>query len=86
MEVFPPNNSNTPLIWIIISKLNAQQTLINTSNIQVDLIINPSNIVVDDIKDIALEPSVGPHTIINTSAPQVMHLNPSSPTLVRFKK
>jgi hypothetical protein len=36
-----------------------------------DPFINPLNIVVDDIGDITLEPSVGQCMIINTSASQV---------------
>jgi hypothetical protein len=51
-----------------------------------DPLVNPPNIVVDDIRDITLEPSVGSHTIINTSAPQVMDLSPSSPKATRPKK
>jgi hypothetical protein len=50
-----PNNLNTPLILIIISKPNAQHTLINTLNIQVNPFFNPTNIVVDDIMDITLD-------------------------------
>jgi hypothetical protein len=34
-----------------------------------DPLVTPPNIVVDDIGDITLEPSVGSHTITNTSAP-----------------
>jgi len=36
-----------------------------------DPLVNLANIVVDDIGDITLEPSVGPHIVINISAPQV---------------
>jgi len=82
-EVFPPNSSNTPLIWNIILKLNAQQTIINTLDIQVDPFINHANIIVDDIMDITLKPNVCPHTIINASAPQVAHQSPSSPKATR---
>jgi hypothetical protein len=41
-------NMNMPLVQIIIPEPNAQQTLINTLDIQVDPFINPPNIVVDD--------------------------------------
>jgi hypothetical protein len=50
-----------------------------------DPFINPSNIVVDDIGDITLEPSVGLCTIINTSAPQVVDPSPSNPKVARLK-
>jgi hypothetical protein len=36
-----------------------------------DLLINPPNIIVDDIGDITLEPGVGPDTITNKSAPKL---------------
>ncbi len=51
-----------------------------------DSFVNPPNIVVDDIGDITLEPSVGPHMITNTSAPQVAHPSPSSLKAVRLEK
>ncbi len=51
-----------------------------------DPFINPSNIVVDDIGDITLEPSVGLCTIINTSAPQVVDPSPSSFKVIKPKK
>jgi hypothetical protein len=51
-----------------------------------DPLINPPNIVVDDIGDITLELGVGPHTSTNTSAPQVVDLSPSSPKVARLKK
>jgi hypothetical protein len=76
IEVFPPSSSNTPLIRIIIPELEAQHTLINTSNIQVDPLVNSPNIVVDDIGDITMELGVGPHKVTNTSAPKVVHLSP----------
>jgi hypothetical protein len=44
-----------------------------------DPLINPPNIVVDDIRDITLEPRVGLHMITKTSAPQVADPSPSSP-------
>jgi hypothetical protein len=50
-----------------------------------DPLINLSNIVVDDIRDITLESCVGPHTITNTSAPQV-DPNPSSHKATRPEK
>jgi hypothetical protein len=68
MEVFPPNSSNTPLIWNIILESNTQKTLINTLDIQVDPFINPANIIIDDIMDITLKPNVCPHAIIDASA------------------
>jgi len=69
-EVISPINSNTPLTQIIISKPNAQQTLINTSNIQIRPFINPPNIVVDDIGYITLELGVDLHIMVtNTSSP-----------------
>jgi hypothetical protein len=86
MEMEPPISANTPLAQIIIPKPNTQETLNNASNIQMDPFVNPPNIVVDDIGDITLEPSVGLHTIINTSAPQVADPSPSSPKAVRPKK
>ncbi len=85
MEMFPLNSSNTLLIQIMIPKPNTQQTLIITSNIQGDPLINPPKIVVDDIRDITLKQCVGPHMVINTSINQVMHPNPSSPTLIRLE-
>jgi hypothetical protein len=51
-----------------------------------DLLVNPPNIVVDDIGDITLELGVGLHMVTNTSAPQVVDPNPSSPKATRFKK
>jgi hypothetical protein len=39
--VDPPINTNTPLIKIIISKPNAQQSLINILDIQMDPLVNP---------------------------------------------
>jgi hypothetical protein len=86
MEVDPSINTNTPLVRIIIPELDAQQILNNTSNIQMDPLVKPPNIVVDDIGDITLEPSVGPHTIINTSAPQVVDSSPLSLKDARSKK
>jgi hypothetical protein len=73
---------NTPLTQIIILELDAQQTLNNI----LDLLINLPNIVVDDIGDITLEPSMGLHTITNTSAPQVVDLNPLSLKTIRPEK
>jgi hypothetical protein len=52
----------------------------------VDPFINPPNIVVDDIGDITMEPGMGPHKVINTSAPKVVHLSPSSPRVARHSK
>jgi hypothetical protein len=52
----------------------------------VDPLVNPPNIVVDDIQDITLEPGVGPHKVTNTSAPKVVHINPSSPKVARPSK
>jgi hypothetical protein len=45
MEMDPSISANTPLIRIIISKLNAQQTLINILDIKMDPLVNPPNIV-----------------------------------------
>jgi hypothetical protein len=67
-------------------ELDAQQTLNNILDIQMDPFINLPNIVVDDIGDITLEPSVGLHMITNTNAPQVMDLSPSSPKAIRPEK
>ncbi len=50
-----------------------------------DPLVIPPNIVVDDIGDITLEPSVGSHMIISTSAPQVADPSPSSPKAVRVE-
>ncbi len=86
MEVDPPINMNTPLTRIINPNPNAQQTLNNTLDIQMDPLANPPNIVVDHIGDITLEPSVGSHTIINTNAPQVVDLSPLNPKVARSKK
>jgi len=58
----------------------------NTSNIQMDPHVNPPNIVVDDIRDITLEPCVGPRTITNTNAPQVVNPSPLSPKATRPEK
>jgi len=85
MEVVPPINSNIPLVWIIIPKLDAQQTLRNTFEIQMDPLVNPPNIVVDDIRDITLELNVDKHTVTNKSAPQVMDLSPSSLKAIKPK-
>jgi hypothetical protein len=63
MEVIPISSLNTPLIRIIILELDTQHILINTSNIQVNPLVNPANIVVDEIVDITLEPDVCPHII-----------------------
>ncbi len=84
MEMNPPISANTPLIQIIILKLNAQQTLINILDIQMDPLVNPPNIVANGIRDITLEWSVG-HTITNTSAPQVANPSPSSPKVAKPK-
>jgi hypothetical protein len=86
MEVDPLISVNTPLAQIIIPKPNTQQTLNNTSDIQMDPLINLPNIVVDDIGDITLEPGVGLHTNINTSAPQVANPSPSSLKAIRLEK
>jgi hypothetical protein len=51
-----------------------------------DPFIDLPNIVVDDIGDITLEPSVGLHTITNTNAPQLVDLSPSSPKAIRPEK
>jgi hypothetical protein len=50
---------NTPLDQIIIPQMDTQQTLNNIEDIQMDPFINPPHIVIDDIGDITLEPSVG---------------------------
>ncbi len=86
MEVDPPINMNTPLTRIIILGSDTQQTLNNILDIQMDPFVNLPNIVVDDIGDITLEPSVDLHTITNTSAPQVVDLSPSSPKTTRLEK
>jgi hypothetical protein len=51
-----------------------------------DPLVNPPNIVVGEIQDIALKLGVGLHTIINTSAPQVADPSPSSLKVARPKK
>jgi hypothetical protein len=51
-----------------------------------DPLINPPNIVVDDIGDITLEPSVGPYMITKTSALLVADPSPSSPKAARPEK
>jgi hypothetical protein len=86
MEMDLPISLNIPLAQIIVPKLNTQQTQNNDSNIQMDPLVNSPNIVVDDIGDITLEPSVGSHTIINISAPQVVNPSPSSPKATRREK
>ncbi len=58
----------------------------NTEDIQMNPLVNPPNIVVDDIRDITLELGVGSHMIINTSAPQVEDLIPSSFKVARLEK
>jgi hypothetical protein len=50
-----------------------------------DPFVNLPNIVVDDIGDITLEPNVGLHMIINTSAPQVADLSFSSHKVIRLE-
>jgi hypothetical protein len=60
MEVDPPLNTNTPLARIIILEPDTQQTLNNMLDIQMDPLVNPPNIVVDDIRNITLELGVGP--------------------------
>jgi hypothetical protein len=83
----PPISANTPpLVYIIILKPDAQQTLNNILDMQMDPLVNPPNIVVDGIKDITLEPSVGLHMIINTSAPQVANPNPKVARLEKLVK
>jgi hypothetical protein len=52
LEVDLPINVNTLLARIIISKLNAQQILINIFDIQIDPFVNPPNIVIDGIENI----------------------------------
>jgi hypothetical protein len=86
MEVDPLISANTPLAQIIILESDTQQTLSSTLDMQMDPLVNLPNIVVDDIGDITLEPGVGPHTIINTSAPQVVDPNPSSHKATRLEK
>jgi len=51
-----------------------------------DPLVNPPNNVVDDIRDIALEPNVGPHIINNINAPQAMNPSPSNLKVTRPKK
>jgi hypothetical protein len=51
-----------------------------------DPLVNLPNIVIDNIGHITLEPSVGPHMIINTNEPQVVDLIPSSLKAVRLEK
>ncbi len=65
IKVLPPSSSNTPLVQIIILKPNAQHTLINTLNIQINPFINLTNIVVNDIMDITLKPHVHPFTHVH---------------------
>jgi hypothetical protein len=59
MEAVPLINSKIPLIQIIILKSYAQQTIINTLDIQMDPFVNPPNIVINNIRDITLEQNVG---------------------------
>jgi hypothetical protein len=49
-------------------------------------LVNPLNIVVNDVGDITLELGVGSHMITNTSAPQVVNPSPSSLKIVRPEK
>jgi len=86
MEVDPLISVYTPLTQIIIPELDTQQTLNNILNIQMGPLVNPPDIVVDDIEDITLEPSVGLYTIINTSALQVVNPHPSSLKATRLEK
>jgi hypothetical protein len=51
-----------------------------------DPLINPPNIIVDDIGDITLEPRVGLHMVTHKSVPQVRDLNPSSPKVTKLEK
>jgi hypothetical protein len=86
MEMNPLISMNTPLIQIIILEPNAQQTLNNISNIQMNPLVNPPNVVIDDIGNITLEPGVGPHMIISANAPQVADPSPSSLKATRLEK
>ncbi len=86
MKVHPPISTYTPLVQIIISKPDTQQTLNNTSDIQIDPLVNPPNIAIHDIRDITLELGVGLHTIINTNALQVADPNPSNLKIARSEK
>jgi hypothetical protein len=51
LEVDPLINANEFLIPIIILDSNTQQILMNTFDIQIDPLVNPTNIIVDDIRD-----------------------------------
>jgi hypothetical protein len=51
-----------------------------------DPLVNPLNIVVNDTGDTTLELGVGSYMIINTIAPQVVNLSPSSPKAARLEK
>jgi len=86
MEMNPLISVNTPLIQIIILEPNAQHTLNNTSNIQMNPLVNPPNIVIDDIGNITLEPGVGPHMISSTNAPQVVDPSPLSLKATRLEE
>ncbi len=86
MEMDPPIIVNTPLTRIVILESNAQQTLNSTLDIQINPLVNPPNIIIDDIRDITLEPSVGMYMIINTSPPQVADPSLSSPKATRPKR
>jgi hypothetical protein len=51
-----------------------------------DPLVNCPNIVIDDIGNITLEPSVGLYTNSNTSAPQVVDPSFSNPKAARPEK
>jgi hypothetical protein len=51
-----------------------------------DPLVNPPNIVVDDIDDITLEPSVAPCMINNTNAPQVVNPSHLSPKVAKSQQ
>jgi hypothetical protein len=52
LEMDPLINANTLLVRIIIPDSDTQQILINTFDIQINPLVNPPNIIVDDIGDI----------------------------------
>jgi hypothetical protein len=52
-------------------------------DIQVDPLVNPTNIAIDNILDITLEPQVHPCMITNINAPQVVHQNPLNHEVAR---
>jgi hypothetical protein len=92
--VLTPDSPNIPLTRIkptmgpsiIILKLDAQHTPINILDIQIDPLINSTNLVIKNIMHITLDSHVHPNMTINVSAPKVVHPNLPSLEVARPSK